>query len=220
MTNGRKFFPAGLKFLANDDFKLIADLCCGDGKFLSMCCDNLKNVIPFASDLSKISVQSASERFLSENKVALNGIVSDVLDVQKWSQPVKLLADQNYLKEDKIVLCFWYLLHEISHHDPENVVNLLQQINSVFPSAKILIGEIINIPQDVLSKNKYSSIMPEFTLFHDLSGQGLLSWDQYQYILSKIPFELQEEEILDMVTLKDGSKSPSAFVWLLSPVST
>jgi len=217
LTNGRKFFPASLRFLESKEHTLIADLCCGDGKFLSLCSCKLDNVTLFASDLSEISVSSAEARFLSEGRPKLDCIVSDVLDVGKWSEPIKRLAMQNHISEHNLVLCFWYLIHEISGHDPENVINLLQTINRVFPSAKILIGEIINLPPDLLSKNKYSSIMPEFTLFHDLSGQGLLSWEQYTYILSKIPFEIQEEELFDKISLDDGSTTPSAFVWLLSP---
>ena len=136
LTNGRKFFPAAINILADNDPLLIADLCCGDGKFLSMCCDSLDNILPFASDLSEISVNSANQRFLSEQKPALNSIVSDVLDIDKWSQPVRSLAHHNSISEPNIVFCFWYLLHEISQHDPDKVVSLIKKFMLLFLKLK------------------------------------------------------------------------------------
>jgi len=59
--------------------------------------------------------------------------------------------------------------------------------------------------------------MPEYLFFHDLSGQGILSWEEYERISRKIPYEIFAERTFDELTSEDGKRIPSVFIWLLKP---
>ncbi len=60
--------------------------------------------------------------------------------------------------------------------------------------------------------------MPEFTLFHELSGQGLLSENQYLSIFQKSSFKLKKIIKTDNLKIKNRSTS-SNFICLIEPNS-
>ena len=67
-----------------------------------------------------------------------------------------------------------------------------------------------------MKKNKYNSIMPEYMLFHNLSGQGVLSHKEFLFILKNIPYNLILKKNFDNIKHNNKS-SPSAIAWLLTP---
>ena len=85
------------------------------------------------------------------------------------------------------------------------------------PRAHVLVGEIVNVPAEVLAAEHDESIMPEFLLFHALSGQGVLTWEQHQQVLNLIPYELAGETRFDECRGPDGNAIPSSFLWHLRP---
>ena len=93
--------------------------------------------------------------------------------------------------------------------------SLKENLKKYLPNAQILIGEITNIPSDILSKNIDTSIMPEFLFFHQLSNQGVLKYSDFKNIQSKIPQKVNREIKFDIVKFKNKSV-PSAFIWSLS----
>ena len=81
---------------------------------------------------------------------------------------------------------------------------------------RILVGEIVKIEPNLLSANKDISIMPEFLFFHEISGQGVLSINELDYIKRRIPYRLAKSFNFDYV--KNGKKkTPSALIWFLKP---
>ena len=52
ITNGRKFFPAGLEFIKNLKIDVAIDLCCGDGSFLTKLSKEHSDATIIACDLS------------------------------------------------------------------------------------------------------------------------------------------------------------------------
>jgi hypothetical protein len=68
-----------------------------------------------------------------------------------------------------------------------------------------------------LAENSRISIMPEYLFFHRLSGQGVMSWDAWQRILSQTSYNLAAEVRFDEVTCQNGESLPSGFVWHLKP---
>lgn len=106
-------------------------------------------------------------------------------------------------------------MHEISKSDPRLIIKFFEKIKKNIPNAILLIGEITKFNNTVLNKNKKISIMPEFLFFHEISGQGVLKYNDYKTILKKIPYTLKRSLNFDIVK-EQNKKTPSAFVWLLS----
>ena len=51
-------------------------------------------------------------------------------------------------------------------------------------------GEIVKYSPEEINGNRDISIMPEFLLFHELSGQGVLSLMQLNEVETQSPFSL------------------------------
>ncbi|MBU1026746.1 MAG: class I SAM-dependent methyltransferase [Candidatus Margulisbacteria bacterium] len=213
-TNGRKFFPKALAMLEKMNLGLIADIGCGDGNFLSRVMNIFPAVSVIASDISKTSVDFTMQNLKKLFPEAqIDSVLTNAADVESWASVV---AEHSQGTQGQTVISMWYLIHEISQGKEEVVIDFLTRIHKACPQAGIMIGEIVAIPEDVLATNRYGSIMPEFLFFHDVSGQGVLGWDQYQSILTKIPYELAGESLFDIVKDGDG-ELPTGFVWHLKP---
>ena len=65
-----------------------------------------------------------------------------------------------------------------------------------------MIGEITRFNHSTLSKNKSQSIMPEFLFFHELSGQGILRYEDFNYILKRIPYKIKNNISFDYIHKK------------------
>ena len=58
--------------------------------------------------------------------------------------------------------------------------------------------------------------MPEYLLFHDFSGQGVLSFEDYQDILKKSGYKIVKEWLFDNSHAgSDNRPEPSTFIWVL-----
>lgn len=215
LTNGRKFFPAGLESIKDLDVSVIVDLACGNGEFLVRFHDAHPNASIVAADLSTIAIQSTIRYFKEiDPNLEITSVETDAKEVAKWMTVVNKV--RSHSPEGKVVISMWYLIHEIAQHDVDIVANFFNSIHKSCPDAHLLIGEIINVNPDLLSQSRYGSIMPEFLFFHELSGQGVLTWLQYQQLLEKIPYELAFENQFDLVGT-GNEKVPSAIIWHLSP---
>jgi len=213
-TNGRKFFPKALEMIKKIDLGLIADVGCGDGNFLSRVLQLFPDVDVVASDISKTSVDFTLKNLRQLFPQAkIQSVLTDATDVACWAS---FVAEQAKKQNKQVVISMWYLIHEISKGKESVVIDFLNSIYQTCPQAHIIIGEIVAIPENVLAANRYDSIMPEFLFFHEVSGQGVLGWDQYRSILTKIPYELAGESLFDIVKDQAGD-IPTGFVWHLKP---
>ena len=106
------------------------------------------------------------------------------------------------------------MLHEISDHKVKNVKIFLKKVYKNFPKSSLLIGEIIKHDNNILKEIHEKSLMPEYLFFHKISGQGILSWDDYKSLLVDSPYLLEYEWKFDN---ENSKKIPSAFVWILKP---
>ena len=59
----------------------------------------------------------------------------------------------------------WFLIQEIAKNDKKNVINFLNKIHKRFPSATLVICELVRIDSKLLSQNKGHSIIPEYLFF-------------------------------------------------------
>ena len=59
--------------------------------------------------------------------------------------------------------------------------------------------------------------MPEYLLFHQLSGQGVFSLKELKYILKKIlTYKITKKINVDEISVKN-KKDPSGIIWFLEP---
>ncbi|MBT6439834.1 MAG: class I SAM-dependent methyltransferase [Flavobacteriales bacterium] len=214
LTNGRKFFPEAIKMLDCIELGTIVDIGCGDGYFLSKVIEKFPEVDVVASDLSEIAInQTVLNLNAIDNSLNITTILGDAYDVKKWS--AELLNKNTNIKEE-IVISIWYVVHEVSQGKPERIIEFFKEIYKFLPKAQLIIGEITRINDKLLSRNRYHSLMPEFQFFHDISKQGVLSWEEYQLILKNIPYSLKAEKLFDPI-LDDVKVIPTGFIWHLSP---
>jgi hypothetical protein len=212
LTNGRKFFPKALEFFNKNEFKIIADLGCGNGDYLSKSIKYFNKSIYFASDVSNEAIKETKKNLSSKHYgKKINYCKSDAFDVKKWATSLNKLSKS---KEDKILISMWYIVHEISKNSKERIVSFLKNIKKYCPKAEIVIGEIIKVDNQVLSQNKDISILPEFLFFHEISKQGVLTVNDFKYIKKKMPYKLANKYNFDNVIYKN-KKIPSAIIWHL-----
>ncbi len=209
-----RYFPPAISFLKRKvSFDVIVDIGCGDGGFLSAFLKEVPGKKVVGIDLSKLSTEETLRNLKREYpQLDITVICSDALDVKKWSERVISAAGTG-----KTAIAMWFLLHEISENKPEKIVDFFRRVHDLFPDAPVVVGEVVRQGDDVLLKNSARSIMPEYLFFHEMSGQGILSWDGYREVLKKIPYELSMERLFDESPGSDGKKVPSAFVWCLKP---
>ena len=210
----QRYFPPAISFLKRKvDFELIADIGCGDGQFLSTFLRAMPNKKVMGIDISELSIEATYKNLREQYpQQEVTVVCSDALDVKKWSQAVHGAAGT-----DKLVISMWFLLHEISRNKPDNLIEFFRQIYELFATTAIVVGEVVRQSDDILSRHSARSIMPEYLFFHEMSEQGILSWEEYQGVLDNIPYELLFERLFDEATDKNGNKIPSAFVWCLMP---
>jgi hypothetical protein len=111
----------------------------------------------------------------------------------------------------------WFVGHEFSQGKPERIVEFFAELYRYFPRAEVMLGEINKISPRDFAQDYELSIMPEFLLFHELSHQGVLSWQDWQTVLTEIPYELMQERRFDEVRSLSGAPIPASFVWQLRP---
>ena len=210
LTNGKKFFPSAIDQIKKNKLDLIIDIACGNGEFIRNCSSIFPDIDYLAIDLSsKALSETKSMMKKMKKKLKIKYLQSDGLKVQNWGKYIK----KNYGSKKKILISMWYLVHEISKNNKNNVIKFLNNIYQLFPNSEIIIGEILDIDPKILFTGKDISIMPEFLFFHEISGQGVLSKKDYEFIEKKIKFNTKNKVYFDYID--KSKKNPSALVWHL-----
>lgn len=209
-----RYFPPAVSYLKRKaDFDLMVDIGCGDGRFLEFVLRSIPDKKIIGIDLSEISVKETLKNLKAKfPKRNIQTFCSDAADIQKWSRYVL-----DHAASDKIAISMWFLLHEISRREPKNVIQFLTRVHQLFPKAQLVVCELVRQTPELLTKFRKELVMPEYLLFHDLSGQGVLSWQDYQMILKKTPYKLVSQRLFDEIGDRQDSKEPATFVWCLDP---
>jgi hypothetical protein len=214
--HGRKFFPSALAFFASSAAPAaLIDIGCGDGCFLELAQMEWPGLAVFGVDLSQAAVQATRKRLASSNEGALVAVTGDGCDVMSWSREVP----ESIKSSHGLVLSAWFVCHEFSKGSVRRLIGFFENLHRAFPQAQIILGEINDIPVEILAEDHAQSIMPEFLLFHELSRQGVLSWDDWSEIRGNIPYAVKLEKRFDEVRAHRDSPIPASFLWLLQPLS-
>ena len=110
----------------------------------------------------------------------------------------------------------WFLLHEISNNSQLSLIKYLKKVKKNFPETPILIGEISSLSEKQVRAHNKISILPEFKLFHELSGQGLLKEKDYVSIFNKASYQIKKLIRTDKL-YHNRIYSSSNFVCLIKP---
>lgn len=213
--HGKKFFPAAFELLEDAPPKGLIDVGCGNGCFLQHACDNWPELEIFGVDLSEDAVRATELRMRNQVSRSRGAVAAagDGFQVEMWSKHLP----EALRTSTELTISMWFVAHEFSQGLPGRVVEFLTNVHSLFPTARVVLGEICNIPPNVLASNHESSIMPEYLLFHELSGQGVLSWEDWNQILADSPYQLRGERRFDEVKVPGEANIPASFVWVLEP---
>lgn len=206
-----RYFYQPLNFCKSfKDFDTLIDLGCGNGDFIKLALKVKKDLKIVGIDLSNDSVRTCKKnlkKYICRKKSIIFN--SDISKVTYWKK-----KSNRILKNSNPIISMWFMLHEISDHKVKNVKNFLKKVYKNFPKNSLLIGEIIKQDNNILKEIHENSLMPEYLFFHKLSGQGILSWDDYKSLLVDSPYLLEYEWKFDN---ENSKKIPSAFVWILKP---
>lgn len=210
----RRYFPYAVSFLKRRAaFDMVVDVGCGDGHFLGAVLESFPKKSVVGVDLSPVAIRMTKENLSGEYPGRqIEMISSDAVHVDAWAGEVRKIA-----KGRMIALSMWFLLHEISGNDPERISDFLSKVHGFFPEAPLVVCEIVRHDSETLSRHSRRSLMPEYLFFHDLSGQGVLSWNDYCGVLKKIPYGLASERLFDELSDSAGNRIPSSFLWCLVP---
>ena len=160
-------------------------------------------------DLSAAAVATTEARFHGTAwEGRIRGVVADAAVVADWAE---LIPDGGA----GAVVTVWFVLHEFADGDPGPVAMFFRELHAR-PRAQVIVGEIVCLPPDGLAAVRAESVYPELLLFHALSGQRVLSWEQHRDWLGRIAYRVAAEERFDEVPTADGA-IPSSVVWHLIP---
>lgn len=212
-THKRYFLPA-ISYLKNKLLPTsVIDIGLGNGDFVIELCKNLKLNKIVGIDFSRTSINEAKR---SINKQIKNTkkklfICDDGANIKNWGKKVK-----KFLNNEKIVITMWFLIHEISNSEKIKIQNFLKNIYSSFPKAQLIICELVNLPTKALNENKDFSVIPEYLFFHDLSNQGVMSWNDLRDIFRKSPYKVSRHYTFDEINFEKRI-IPSTVVSILEP---
>jgi len=211
--HSRKFFPAALSLLSSQYPTAMIDVGCGDGCFLAHAIERWPGLSVFGVDLSPTAVEATQLRLQRKGIGDPSAVAADGFDVEHWYAS----APPRVRDAEGLTISLWFVAHEFSHGSQDRMVQFFSKLNQLFPRARVLLGEINRIEPAVLANDYDLSIMPEFLLFHELSGQGVLNWATWRQVILRTPYSLQAEKRFDEVHSAAGESIPASFVWLLGP---
>lgn len=209
-----KYFPNALAMLGGQEpIADCIDVGSGDGAWLNAVATRWPEVRITGVDVSPEAFgpgwAALKERLPAGHT---HSVLADGRDVAHWSRELPRRNGR------RLISC-WFLIHEICKGKVEEAVQFLADLHRHDPEAEVLIGEIVAVKNDVLSHTKHQTIMPEFLLFHALSGQTPLTTEQWNAVRKAIPYKVAAELQFDPLTRTPGEVEASAFIWHLVPAA-
>ena len=160
--------------------------------------------------MTPAAITAARTRLLPRLQRSWYCSVANGADVATWGQAVPTTSH-------RMIITAWFVLHEFCEGSVDLARKFLCAVHSRFPDAEVLLGELVRAGTDVLAQEHARSVLPEFELFHALSGQGLLTWEQLCRLRPIIPYRVQNERLIDTVRTRAGKAVPANLIWHLLP---
>lgn len=212
LMHEKKFFVPAIKLSHIEKRNIVLDIGCGNGTFLNLAKKRNSKIKALGCDLSNKSVSQTKQNLVPRSKNFIfraNG--SNINFIKNKLDKKKIYLNKNSL------ISMWFLLHEISNNSKNTLIKYLSKVRNNFPNTPILIGEISSLTDKQVKTHSNISILPEFKLFHELSGQGLLSELDYFEIFNKSSYKIKKFIRTDQLSY-NGVRSSSNFVCLIEPL--
>jgi len=209
-----KYFPNALDLLqGGEPVTDCIDIGSGDGVWLSAVAARWPEVRVTGVDISQEAF-GPNWAALKERLPAgrTHSVLANGRDVALWSRELPRAGGR------RLISC-WFLIHEICLGKVEEAAQFLADLHRHDPQAEVLIGEIVAVNNAALTHTRHQSVMPEFLLFHALSGQTPLSSEQWLAVRNAIPYRVAAERQFDPVARGPGEFEASAFIWHLVPAA-
>ncbi len=173
-------YPYAKKLIKKYKCKSVLDLGCGNGEFLIYLSDVLSEK-SYGVDISSTAVHEAMTNTAKHNlSQHIHVFQGDILN----------LSDKMNLKAD--VLTILYILHELvgPENNTDRIVKLLKDLRAIFPKSKLIVLEACK--QDTFALRKTKSFLVEHHLFHLMSKQTLLPFEDWKNIFLKSGYNILE----------------------------
>jgi len=173
-------YPYAKRLIEKYKCKSVLDLGCGNGEFLIYLSDVLSEK-SYGIDISNTAVQEAinniAKHHLSERIYVFQS------DIMKLSDEIRVKAD---------ALTLLYLLHELveQENNTGEIIKLLKSLRTFFPDSKLIVLEACKYGIPFLRKTK--SFLLEHHLFHRVSKQTLLPFEDWKNIFLKSGYKILE----------------------------
>jgi SAM-dependent methyltransferase len=211
LIHKKKFFIPGIDLSYIGKKNTVLDIGCGDGSFLNLVKKTNPKIKILGCDLSNKSVMQTKKNLKVRDKDFI--FRADGLDIGLIKK--KLDKKNIYLNKNSLI-SMWFLLHEISNNSKNTLIKYLNNVRNNFPETPILIGEISSLNDNQVRAHNKISILPEFKLFHELTGQGLLTELDYFSIFNRSSYKIKKLIRTDKLKY-NGIYSSSNFVCLIEP---
>jgi SAM-dependent methyltransferase len=180
-------YPYAKRFIEKYKCNSVFDLGCGNGEFLIYLSDILSER-SYGVDISNTAVQEAINNMAKHH-------LSDRIHI--FQSDIMKLSDEIKMKTDAVTLL--YILHELVERDngAGEIIKLLKSLRTSFPDSKLIVLEACKYGTTFLRKTK--SFLVEHHLFHLVSKQTLLTFEDWRNIFLKSGYRILEEIELRIV---------------------
>lgn len=176
-------YPIVKKFIRKYRFKNVLDLGCGNAHFLIKLCEENSDVRGYGIDISSEALEDAKKKLNSS--AAKERIELSQCDIFQINGPAKVGAQ----KIDVIISMF--VFHEFVGNDTIKIIDMLKQLKRDFKDSYIVICELCKKTPKELRDNP--TLIAEHHLFHALSNQNLLSYEDWEDIFKQTHHNIVEE---------------------------
>ena len=173
-------YPYAKRLIKKYKCKSVFDLGCGNGNFLIYLSDVLSEK-SYGIDISNMAVQEAISNIAKQH---LNE------RIHVFRSDIRKLGDETKVKADALTLL--YILHELveQENDTGEIIKLLESLRTSFPDSKLIVLEACRYGTPFLRKTK--SFLAEHHLFHLVSKQTLLTFEDWKNIFLKSGYKILE----------------------------
>lgn len=179
-------FPIAKNIIKDYGFKNVLDLGCGGAEFLLSLCKDTENLICYGIDISEKAIGYAQRRANAAGKK--DKIKLEVCSIFELDGIARRWYDID-------VLTSMYVLHEFLYEGREKVLGLLRGIKKNFPGRYLIVCELCRRSFESLRKKPTGIV--EHHLFHALSNQGVITFEEWEELFKEADYKIAETRRFD-----------------------
>ncbi|HUJ74128.1 MAG TPA: class I SAM-dependent methyltransferase, partial [bacterium] len=158
----------------------VLDIGCGTGQFLGYLAENGFSGRLYGMDQAEEAIQVGKAEQQAHANVQL--FSGDALRLRE--------SARGHGVDVVELVSFMFVMHEF---DDTLVRGVVAGVADAFPSARLLLTELLNRTSDELRRSRETTVFPELKLVHRLSNQVLRDRDEWVTLLASCGYRLLEE---------------------------